>query len=81
MTRTPTDPFDVYTEYGRTQGNTRVVGTAESAFRGADASIHSRIAQKIGDLRPRLHELVVDLYEHPEIAFAEHRSVEQIAAC
>ncbi|MCS4275109.1 amidohydrolase [Mycetocola sp. BIGb0189] len=74
-----TDPLDTYLAYGQRSLTPAPIGEAESAFAGAPADIHARIAARIEGLRPRLHEFAVDLYHHPELGFEEHRSVQKIA--
>lgn len=76
-----TDPLETYLAHDRTV-KSPVPSDPDpvSPFPGAAARIHSRIAERIDGLTPQLRQLATELYEDPEIGFAEHRSAERIAS-
>lgn len=49
-----------------------------SAFDGADAALHDRLEELVEADRPEMLDLMLDLAEHPEVAFEEHRSARAI---
>jgi amidohydrolase len=51
----------------------------QSAFSGAPTQIRDRLAARIDELAADLHSLAKQLYEAPELAFAETRSVSAVA--
>ena len=63
-----------------------VVGTGFGSAAGVDAgsasaaAVDAEVAATLEALRPELTRLVRELYDEPEIGFAEHRSVARIAA-
>ena len=80
LTRTGTDPLEVYTAYATSAPTGTVTEiTAGTPFAGADSSVQARVAERIEGLREELRALAIDLYEHPELGFNEHRSVARIA--
>lgn len=74
-----------YDDYRRRQSARleQAVADAEpetSPFAGAPSEVHGAVPALAAALLPRLDDLVRDLYDHPELAFAEHRSVRAVAA-
>lgn len=51
----------------------------DPTFAGAPRDVHDEIPRQVASLRDELIALSVDLYEHPELAFEEHRSVKALA--
>ena len=51
-----------------------------SDHEGAPAALLSRLEEEIDRLGPELVETMIDLAEHPEVAFEEHRSAAAIVA-
>lgn len=80
MTRTATDPIETYAGYnaGDLDGPAVEV-VAGTPFSGAAEATIDRVIARIETLRPELEQLAVELYEDPETAFQEHRSVARIA--
>lgn len=54
-------------------------GDGVSHFSGAPESVHTRIRDRVEELRPELARLAVDLHDHPETAFGEFRSARAVA--
>ncbi|ATG53677.1 peptidase M20 [Brachybacterium ginsengisoli] len=50
-----------------------------SSFTGAAAALHTLLEEKVATHGPEMIELMLDLAEHPEPAFEEHRSARAIA--
>lgn len=76
---TGTDPLEVYTAFDARRTAAGEVRDRHSPFAGAGDEAHARIAERVERLRPELVELARDLYAHPEVAFEEVRSAEQLA--
>lgn len=76
---TGTDPLEVYTAFDARRTETTEVRDRHSPYAGAGDEVHARIAERVEQLRPALVDLARDLYAHPEVAFEEVRSAEQIA--
>ncbi|WP_449280508.1 M20 family metallopeptidase [Leucobacter sp.] len=75
-----TDPLHAYLAFEQAQADAvRPEPDPHSPFRGADAALQEQIAARIEGLSAELRALAVDLYEHPEVGFEEHRSVARIA--
>ncbi|MDN5686631.1 MAG: amidohydrolase [Brachybacterium sp.] len=49
-----------------------------SAFAGADAALHDRLESQVEQDAAEMAALMLDLGEHPEVAFEEHRSARAI---
>ncbi|EYT52000.1 amidohydrolase [Leucobacter sp. UCD-THU] len=80
MSRTGTDPLEVYTAYGASAqraGSDEIV--AGTPFAGADRDTAARATQRIESVRGDLERLAIELHDDPEIGFEEHRSVARIA--
>lgn len=50
-----------------------------STFDGAAAALHTLLEEHVAAHGPEMVELMLDLAEHPEVAFEEHRSARAIA--
>ncbi len=57
----------------------RTSSHAGSAFDGAPAALHDRLEELVQRDTGEMVELMLDLAEHPEVAFEEHRSARAIA--
>lgn len=80
MTRTGTDPLEVYTAYASAAPSAPASAVAPvAAFPGAAPEVHARIAERVEGLRDELRALAIALFEDPELGFDEHRSVARIA--
>ncbi|MEE1617771.1 M20 family metallopeptidase [Brachybacterium sp. J153] len=51
-----------------------------SSFSGAPSALHDRLEQQVAEGAEEVAALMLDLGEHPEVAFEEHRSAAAIAA-
>ncbi|MEE1650663.1 M20 family metallopeptidase [Brachybacterium sp. J144] len=51
-----------------------------SSFSGAPETLHDRLEQRVAEGAEEMAALMLDLGEHPEVAFEEHRSAAAIAA-
>ncbi|GAA2186161.1 M20 family metallopeptidase [Leucobacter alluvii] len=72
---------EVYLEYQRRSRTPQTPpGDEPSRFAGAGADAHTKLGRSVDDLRPALETLATRLYEAPEIGFAEHGSVRELAA-
>lgn len=80
MTRTGTDPIEVYAAYAAPGREAETVEPVPGTpFAGAADEIAARAASRIESVRGELERLAVALHDDPEIGFEEHRSVARIA--
>ena len=79
---TPTEPSTAYLHQldEEREAALRTQSHPGSDHVGAPAALRTRLEEQVDELGPELVEVMIDLAEHPEVAFEEHRSVAAIAA-
>lgn len=78
----PTVPSDFFSRHLSEQTHALAASTprVESAFAGAPRQLTDELADAADALAGELGDLALDLYEHPEPAFEEHRSAAALAS-
>ena len=79
---TPTEPSTAYLHQldEEREAALRTQSHPGSDHVGAPAALRTRLEEQVDELGPELVEVMIDLAEHPEVAFEEHRSAAAIAA-
>ena len=79
---TPTEPSTAYMAQldEEREAALRTQSHPGSDHEGAPEELRSRLEEEVDATGPELVDLMIDLAEHPEVAFEEHRSAAAIAA-